>query len=35
MRKQYDDDTVDAIAAVTIIASLVSGVIFWLAQMPW
>lgn len=35
MRKKYQDDTVDAIAAVVIIASLVSGVIFWLIQMPW
>jgi hypothetical protein len=35
MQNNHNDDKVDAIAAVAIIAALVSGVIFWLIQMPW
>lgn len=32
--KKLSDDAVDAIAAVVIIAAIVSGVVFWLSNMP-
>lgn len=35
MSKKHHDDKADAVAAVAIISTLVSGVVFWLAQMPW
>ncbi|MFI4938100.1 MAG: methionine synthase [Candidatus Berkiellales bacterium] len=33
-KKRLSDEAVDAIAAVIIIAAVVSGVVFWLYGMP-